>query len=250
MLFACMANLHAIQEVLDDPSIKCKLAKDVRWLSHDMAIKAVLRTLPSLLVNLDREASENDEPTAHGLLKFMKGYKFVACAYLLSDVLPHLSRLSRIFQKQDVDLSLVQFCLKTTVDSIKQYETSPGPNLSKLDQVLSTDLKDFNITPTDAQKQEFKSSIQVKYIQAIVTQLENRFPDVGNLDAFSILDPQKLLSVSPSDEDEFAVYGEERLDYLKDAYGDGGNPDIDSAECTSEWEGLKRLFNNFSNHSM
>ena len=84
-----------------------------------------------------------------------------------------------------------------------------------------------------------------------MTQLENRFPDVGNLDAFSIFDPQKLLSVSPSDEDEFAVYGEERLGYLKDAYGDGGNPDIDSAECTSEWEGLKRLFaNNFSNHSM
>ena len=84
-----------------------------------------------------------------------------------------------------------------------------------------------------------------------MTQLENRFPDVGNLDAFSIFDPQKLLSVSPSDEDEFAVYDEERLGYLKDAYGDGENPDIDSVECTSEWEGLKRLFaNNFSNHSM
>ena len=147
-----MANLCAIQEVLDDPSIKCKLAKDVRWLSHNMAIKAVLRTLPSLLVSLNREASENDEPTAHGLLKFMKGYKFVACAYLLSDVLPYLSCLSKIFQKQNVDLSLIQPCLKTTVDSIKQYETSPGPNLSKLDQVLSTDLKDFNITPTGAQK--------------------------------------------------------------------------------------------------
>ena len=91
----------------------------------------------------------------------------------------------------------------------------------------------------------------MKYIQAIVTQLENRFPDVGILDAFSIFDPQKLLSVSPSDKDEFAVYGIERLGYLKDAYGDGENPDIDSAECTSEWEGPKRLFaNNFSNHSM
>ena len=102
-----MANLCAIQEVLDDPSIKCKLAKDVRWLSHDMAIEAMLCTLPSLLVSLDREASENDEPTAHGLLKFMKGYKFAACAYLLLDVLPHLSRLSKIFQKQNVDLSPV-----------------------------------------------------------------------------------------------------------------------------------------------
>ncbi len=95
-----MASVHAIQEVLDDPIIKCKQAKNIRWFSHDMAIKAVMRTLPSLLVSLDREASENGVPTAHGLLKFMKCYKFVAGAYLLSDVLPHLSRLSRIFQKQ------------------------------------------------------------------------------------------------------------------------------------------------------
>lgn len=30
----CLAGLHAIQEVLNDPIIKCREAKDVRWLSH------------------------------------------------------------------------------------------------------------------------------------------------------------------------------------------------------------------------
>lgn len=245
-----MSNLHAIQEVLEDPSIKCKQAKDVRWLSHDMAIKAVIRTLPSLFVSLDREASENAEPTAHGLLKLMKTYKFVACAYLLSDVLPHLSRLSKIFQKQSVDLSLVQPCVKTAIESIKQYETTAGPNLSKLDQVLATDLQDFHITPTEAQKQEFKSSVQLKYIETIVLQLQNRFPDVEYMDAFSIFDPQKLAtSVSPGH--ELTVYGQERLEYLQSAYGCGVNPDVDSGECTQEWESLKRLFvNNFSNKTM
>ena len=44
-----MANLHAIQEILNDPLIKCKLPKDVRWLSHDNAIKALVRRLPSIL---------------------------------------------------------------------------------------------------------------------------------------------------------------------------------------------------------
>ena len=101
------ASLQTIQEVLNDPVIKCKQAKDVRWLSHENAIKAVVRTLPSLLVSLDREASENGEPTALGLYKFMKSYKFVASVYLLSDILPHLGRLSRIFQKENVDLSLI-----------------------------------------------------------------------------------------------------------------------------------------------
>ena len=40
-----MANLHSIQEILDDPVIKCKQAKDVRWLSHDNAIKALIRRI-------------------------------------------------------------------------------------------------------------------------------------------------------------------------------------------------------------
>ena len=133
-----MGNLHAIQEVLNDPLIKCKLAKYVRWLSHDNAIKALVHCLPSILVTV---ASENGEPTAHGLLNFMKTYKFVACLYLLSDVLPHLCRLSRIFQKEDVDLSLIQPCLKTTIDAIKEYLHCPGPNLSKDDHALETDFK-------------------------------------------------------------------------------------------------------------
>ena len=138
-----MASLHAIQEVLNDPVIKYKQAKDVYWLSHDNAIKALIRTLPSILVSLDREASENGEATAHGLLNFMKCYKFVACTYLLSDVLPHL-----------------QPCLKTTIDAIEQYKDSPGPNLRRLDDVLATDLKDFQIVPSDIQKEQFESTLQ------------------------------------------------------------------------------------------
>ena len=87
------AGLQSIQEVLNDLVIKCKQAKDVHWLSH-----------------------EN---------KFMKSYKFVACVYLLNDILPHLSRLSCIFQKENVNLSLIQPCLKSTIDAIKKYVDDP-----------------------------------------------------------------------------------------------------------------------------
>ena len=149
------ASLHA-----NDPVLKCKQAKHVRWLSHDLPIKAVIRTLLSLLVCLEHEASQDNEPTAQGLLKFMKCYKFVACAYLLSDILPHLSRLSYVVQKQDVDLSLIRPCLKTAIDSIEQHKSSPGANFSKLDNICATDLKAFDISPTESEKQEFKCSIQ------------------------------------------------------------------------------------------
>ena len=67
----------------------------------------------------------------------MKSYKFIAYVYLLNDILPHLSRLSCIFQKENVDLSLIQ----STIDAIKKYVDDPGPNLSKCDEVLATELK-------------------------------------------------------------------------------------------------------------
>ena len=117
-----MANLHAIQEILNDPQIKCKQAKDVCWLAHSNAIKALIRSLPSILVSLDKEASENGEPTANGLYKFISCYKFLSTAYLLFDVLPHLSRLSRILQKENVDLLLIQPCLQTTIDTFNKYK--------------------------------------------------------------------------------------------------------------------------------
>lgn len=89
-----MSGLHSIQAILNDPAIKLKEAKDVRWLSHDAAVAALLRTLPSLIASLDREASERGEPTVEGLLRFVKTHFFIATAHLLHKVLPHVSRLS------------------------------------------------------------------------------------------------------------------------------------------------------------
>ena len=77
-----------------------------------------------------------------------------------------ISALSCIFQK-DVDLSLIQPFLKTTINSIKEIYIiihSPGPNLSKTDRVLVTDLKRFQIVATDTQKKLSRVYIQATSI--------------------------------------------------------------------------------------
>ena len=67
------------------------------------------------------------------------------------------------------------------------------------------------------------------------------------LTLFVFFDPQKV----PSPSNELADYGQDRIEYLRNAYGEGSNPDVDSAECVSECEGLKRLFvNKFSHFTM
>ena len=57
-------------------------------------------------------------------------------------------------------LLFIQPCLKSTIDAIKKYEDDPGPNLSKLDEVVVTELKDFQIEATSQQKDSFKNQIQ------------------------------------------------------------------------------------------
>ena len=79
-----LAGLHAINDVLNDPKIKFKDAKDVRWLSHTNAIKAMVRRLPSLLISLNKEAAERGDPTANGLLKFGKSKDIQFCCLYTS----------------------------------------------------------------------------------------------------------------------------------------------------------------------
>ena len=93
------AAFHEIQKIMDEPVLHLRKAIHTRWLSHDQAVTAIRRTLPSLLTTLEREVAEKNDAVALGLVRAVKSYNFVATLYLLSDVLPHLSSLSLVFQR-------------------------------------------------------------------------------------------------------------------------------------------------------
>ena len=87
-----------LKDIVQSPHLKLKEAKDVRWLSHNAAVDALRRTLPAVIMSLEREAAERHEAVAQGLATFTKSYNFVATLLMLADVLPLLARLSQIFQ--------------------------------------------------------------------------------------------------------------------------------------------------------
>ena len=121
-----LSGLHAIQAVLDNSEIKLKKPLHVRWLSHNSACQALRSTLPSVLVSLSREASERGEPVAAGLLNMITQFKFIATLLLLCDILPHLNRLSCMFQSADLDLSLIQPQILATLEKLRQLRDTPG----------------------------------------------------------------------------------------------------------------------------
>ena len=65
-------------------------------------MKNLLRNITAVLDALAEEVGNRKCPTAKGLYSFLATYRFISTLHLQADVLPHLARLSKLFQKDDV----------------------------------------------------------------------------------------------------------------------------------------------------
>lgn len=126
-------------------------------------------------------------------------------------------------------------CVEATITAVSLYKND---KLEEVNTTISSDLKDYDINTSEAQKSNFQKQIQEKYVTALVTQLKDRLPDVVELEAFSILDPSKLPEESA---EGFSTYGNDKLDLLCLRYGSGDRADICEEEVRSEWITLKQL---------
>ena len=107
------ASLKAIQSIVEQAN-NCKKFKEVfhtRWLSFDGSLKALLQNNDSL-VSLFLEESSGK---ALALYKPITPYKFFYVAHYLVDVIEHLSRLSKMYQKSDLDFTDVNPLLQATI---------------------------------------------------------------------------------------------------------------------------------------
>ena len=202
-------------------------------MSHDAAINSIICTLPSLIASLERDTTERSEPAAEGLAKFVKTYYFITCAHLLHHILPHISHMSLIFQKEHVDVSLIQPALDSTIQSIRAYRTANIPQ--EVDAVIEGALQGFKIKDSETERERLRDCIQMKYVDAVIKELEIYFPNSDEYNAFTIFDPSKLPSVS------FDTWGLDKLAILEDKYGNGDNPDIDCSALESEWKSIKHF---------
>ena len=65
----------------------------------------------------------------------MKTHFFIATAHLLHKVLPHISRLSLLFQKEDVDFTMAKPCLDATVNAVTTYRND---ELKEVDETIES----------------------------------------------------------------------------------------------------------------
>ena len=73
-------NLVEIQSILNAPELKVTRPSNTRWLARERCIHSLFRTFEELY-------KESGDAEAYGLSKLLCTYKFVACLYMLCDVL-------------------------------------------------------------------------------------------------------------------------------------------------------------------
>lgn len=227
------ASLKSIQEVLDDPILKTKAAGDTRWLSHDRAVSTLRRILPAAIVHMEEEANSGDA-LALGIVQVMRTYYFIGSVYLLSDILPHLSRLSHLFQERDIDFSKVHVHVSNTIEVLETMKTYKGPYMQKLSAALEGELSACRIVTKETDPHCFHRNVKNAYLEAVIDNLHKRFLDARVISAFGIFNPDR---VPETTSEGHSTYGNDQLSVIKSHFGDM----LDHPALDQEWVYLKQL---------
>ena len=91
---------------------RVKKACSTRWLSFDRSVAAMYQEYEAVLHTLKALDEPDRCATAHGLFNSLKEGKFLGVLFILKDILPVLTHLSKAFQGRSVAFSQVVLLIK------------------------------------------------------------------------------------------------------------------------------------------
>ena len=234
-------SLLAIQKLIQEKG-KILAPCSTRWLSTESSVRRLKACFVSVVTSLQRDAEERSEAKAAGLSKMITEYRFVSTMLLFCDALPHVTHLSKCFQIQNIDYSIIPQMVTSTITSLEQLKVVNGTNLDELEQFLHK-LSSAGIDITkqgNLGEQYFEESVRNPFLCQLIKNIENRFCDKSIMATFDIFNPKKLpkLSKTPTREElcAFVQYGNEEVNTLADHF-DGA---VDGEECIQEWSSFRQ----------
>ena len=217
---------------------KVKKACRTRWLSTDLAIRGVFEDFVALTQTLRLYKELENNSTAIGLLNQIGNIKFLSVVYLLHEVLPALSHLSKAFQRGTVSFSAIQPAIDYTIDQLTEIAAEKKP-LRKLQKDLGEGGRlittEIFLTPT---AESYLENLTVKYTDSLKDNINNRFSDtLPVLSAFKIFNP----SAVPNRSDQsFKDYGVEEIKILATHfYQETVDAEEKADELECEWNKFK-----------
>ncbi|XP_070546167.1 uncharacterized protein C17orf113-like [Ptychodera flava] len=191
----------------------------VRWLSLSRAVKSIQSNWPALVMELDEDARTN--PTADGTVRQLKQYAFIALTHTLADVLPIMDRLNLVFQRENVNLSLVKPMVNATIASLDELQRGQmsGVNERNFDREFRESNRHFRghlLTYASDTNVAAYGRVRVDFIAHLTASLRDRFPE-EDLNLLSCLD--KVLNVPNYPNESLNEYAIAEIAVLADYFG-------------------------------
>jgi len=218
-------KLKAIQEVLNEPKMKYKEIHQVRWLSFYKALETLYLTWDSLVTSFEQEVANKQDKDGKikGYIKELTEYDFVASTHMMMDVMPNIMELTLVFQKRDLDCSIIAPAVQACITELTKYrndELSP-----RRKTFLQKFVEDTGSQGETEQSRELRfkthklvagggrtpresfQTIMHNFLHSVLDNLNTRFPQGSKniISAFGILSMRPLSFVSTN---EVSVYGE------------------------------------------
>ena len=153
-------------------------------------------------------------------------------------MLPLLSTLSLIFQKEDIDLCVIKPVVSATVASLKVLRNKPGVYLKQLDEAVHRLTTEFGLQVSSNSKQQFQKSVREVYIDKLVGNLEDRFAESDLLSGLvTIFHPGKAAESKHSSPGSFDTYGDTAVNTVATKF----TATVVRERLQLEWMGFKYI---------
>ena len=195
-------------------SRRLKKACTTRWLSFDASVKAVYADYLALIHTLNN--LKDHDATSLGLFTKVKDVKFIGTVYILSEVLPHLSTISKAFQKGAVDFSQIAPTIEYTKGQLHDAVQTKSPiNRLKVDLQEDGRLGLLDMNASEHQYQGLENLL-CSYVDALRANIDKRFQEsLPVVSAWSIFDP---LKVPNKDHPGFKLYGKSQVQTIAEHF--------------------------------
>ncbi|KAK7503565.1 hypothetical protein BaRGS_00005104 [Batillaria attramentaria] len=215
-----MNELKRLKSIMQEQVRKIKKPTAVRWLSLHEAVVAVQESWGCLVLMLENDATPNAGDTAltMSLLRDIKTYSFISLLCVLRDVLEPLTKCSKTFQRDVIDIEDATMMLDTTRDSISALPDHLGTHLTALNAALA-DGKSYQSISLQVTEQQKATTIATcrKFVGALQSEAGKRFPaeDMSSLKKLNkLLNPKHL----PIARDALMTYGANVLEDLAEVF--------------------------------
>ncbi|XP_026099534.1 zinc finger protein 862-like [Carassius auratus] len=148
-----------------------------RWLSLHRAVEAMKHNWAAVAMEINEEAVGGNTQ-AQGLLGQIQTYSFIALTHALADLLPVMTKLNLVFQKDNVNLSSIRPIVQASDAAFRHLRDVPGPEEETFHAGYKDGTyKDVKLTNSSDHFIEAFKEARERYVQHLIDALLDRFPE-------------------------------------------------------------------------